>query len=144
MSIESEESVDFNNNNISEVLIEKKTSKWIAKTFAQTHTWGLSVVAPNGAGKSTFAETNPDWVDGDKLVLSVTGLGKKTSMTESDMKLCDEVTKVAKKLGLWVLTSTWWDPKLVDIFVIPPKNVLRTRVSLKDFHRDFFEKDIKP
>ena len=145
MSIECEHSVDSNNNTKLDVLrIEKKTSEWIAKTFAQTHTCGLSVVAPNGAGKSTFAETNPEWVDGDKLVCSVAGLGKKTSMTESDMKLCDEVTNIAKKLGLWVLTSTWWDPKLVDVFVIPPKNVLRTRVAQKDFHRDFFDKDITP
>lgn len=124
--------------------ITQKTRDWIAKTNPRTHVQGLSVVAPNGAGKTTYVKTHPDWVDGDDLLKGVIGMGKKASMNEEDMKRADSVTKEGKRLGLWILTATWWDPKLVDVFVVPPADVLRERLAKKDFPGDFYEKNIAP
>jgi hypothetical protein len=45
-------------------------------------------------------------------------VGEKVVMTEADMLLADETTKKYTELGTNLLVATWWDPKLVNAFVI--------------------------
>ena len=124
--------------------INENITKFIETSSAVIHSTGLSVVAPNGAGKSTYARKRRDWVDGDDLLEAVINMGKKTEMSENDMKRADRVTKQAKEKGLWILTATWYDPKLVDIFVVPREEELKKRLEKKDFPRGFYENNIAP
>jgi hypothetical protein len=48
-------------------------------------------------------------------------------MTISDMKRADEVTKRHKAKGENLLVATWYDPDLVDGFVIVPLKILAAR-----------------
>tara|TARA_B100000900_G_scaffold155828_1_gene132435 strand:- start:676 stop:1194 length:519 start_codon:yes stop_codon:yes gene_type:complete len=124
--------------------IDENIIDFIKKSNAVIHSNGMSVVAPNGAGKSTYARKRKDWVDGDELLKAAISMGKKTEMSENDMKRADRVTKRAKERGLWILTATWYDPKLVDIFVVPREEALRERLEKKDFPRGFYENNIAP
>jgi len=90
-------------------------------------TRGRAVVAPNNSGKTTFARKHPGWLDQDVLLKREAGLGAKRRMTEDDMRAGDRVTAKHVERGDNVLVATWWDPNLVDAFVIIPEDELRRR-----------------
>jgi hypothetical protein len=88
---------------------------------------GQVIVAPNNSGKTTFARSNTQWVDHDVLFKGDAGVGEKVAMTEADMLQADETTKKYTALGMNLLVATWWDPKLVNAFVIIPEATLKER-----------------
>lgn len=88
---------------------------------------GKVVVAPNNSGKTTYANAHPQWEDHDVLLKKEVGMGMKQKMTERDMKQADVVTQKYIKLGKNQLVATWWDPALVDAFVIIDTTVLQRR-----------------
>lgn len=88
---------------------------------------GCVIVSPNNSGKTTFAKESAAWTDHDDLFLKETGIGEKKAMTIADMKRADEVTKRHKAKGENLLVATWYDPGLVDAFVIVPLKTLSSR-----------------
>lgn len=90
---------------------------------------GRVIVAPNNSGKSTYARAHPRWVDHDRLLREDTGMGQKPpgGMDKKDMQAADAVTKRHRARGTNMLVATWWDPALVDAFVIIPQAELRRR-----------------
>ena len=110
-----------------DVLVVKRQAARLLTCFSAATHRGRAVVAPNNSGKTTFARRHPQWLDQDVLLKQEAGIGAKKQMTEHDMKAADRVTKGHVARGDNVLVATWWDPKLVDAFVIIPRDELRRR-----------------
>ena len=88
---------------------------------------GHVIVSPNNSGKTTFAQGSAAWTGHDDLFLGETGIGEKKAMTIADMKRADKVTRGHKAMGKNLLVATWYDPSLVDAFVIVPLKTLASR-----------------
>lgn len=88
---------------------------------------GLVVVAPNNSGKTHYARRHPHWHDHDVLFRKETGTGQKLEMSEEDMHAADRVTARHRAMGDDMLVATWWDPRLIDAFVIIPQSTLEGR-----------------
>lgn len=110
-----------------DVLVVKRQAARLLMCFSAAMARGRAVVAPNNSGKTTFARNHHEWLDQDVLLKREAGLGAKGHMTEDDMKAGDRVTKRHVDRGDNVLVATWWDPKLVDAFVIIPRDELYRR-----------------
>lgn len=93
---------------------------------------GRVIVSPNNSGKTTFAQKSTTWTDHDDLFLTETGIGEKEAMTIADMKRADEVTRLYTARGKNLLVATWYDPSLVNAFVIVPVKTLASRKLTKE------------
>ena len=85
------------------------------------------VVAPPGAGKSHWLARqgkNTKWQEGDKLYK-----GDTRNLTEAKLKKFDAQNRKFKKQGKHVLTSIWYDPKVVDHAILIPMATLKRNLK---------------
>ena len=137
------------------------------------HNVGRSIIMPSGSGKSYWMKnlqhtSNGTWnaipkksfIDSDPLMIAVGAMpplnGKDYSgglTWESNMeeicKRCDKVMTICKEKGLWIMGASWWDPKLIDAFVIMPKELNKKYLEGKKqqgegFEDDYYEKTVVP
>ena len=97
---------------------------------------GRAIVAPNNSGKTTFLQTHPGvgWHDQDDLLAQDLGMGAQSERyTASQLRSADALTERYKKQGLNLLVSAWYDPGVVDGFVIIDAEVLRERLGSAEF-----------
>ena len=90
------------------------------------HSKGLFILAPSGAGKTHFCnnQTEPNWIDGDKIWYSAKAHPKGAWWLEPGEKIgridarSDIITYEAKAQGFWIIgaSNQWLKP---DAIVIP-------------------------
>jgi len=87
--------------------------KDLAKEFTR-HDKGFFILAPSGAGKTHYikAQSQPDWIDGDRLWLGARAhpnsrwwLEGEDTIREIDMR-SDVITAEARKQGFWILGAS--------------------------------------
>lgn len=137
------------------------------------HNIGRSIIMPSGSGKSYWMEklqhTNyNNWkaipkhsfIDSDPLMIAVgampplSGEDFSGGLTwDNDMeaicKRCDTIMIECKKRGLWIMGASWWEPPLVDAFVILPaaknREYLKGKQEIGEgFDKDYYENDVLP
>ena len=134
---------------------------------------GRSIIMPSGSGKSYWMKnlqhtSYKNWkaipkhsfIDSDPLMIAVGAMppleGEDFSgglTWDKDMetiaKRCDTVMIECKKRGLWIMGATWWEPKLVDAFVVLPaelnKKYLKGKSDIGEgFNKDYYKNDVLP
>ena len=117
------------------------------------HEHGLIAVGPNGIGKTYFIEEtqkSPEWIDGDNLMkycgAMPSGGDWSSDSFEDILRACDVCLTKAKELGAWVISSTWWEPSIVNFFILPSEDRHKEYFLKKDdkFDSNFWEENTKP
>jgi hypothetical protein len=90
-----------------------------AKPAVRPTATGRVIAAQNGSGRSTFARGSPVWLKQDN--------GQRRGTTEADRRAADSITRRHVQAGHCVLVATWWDPAIVDAFVIVDASELARR-----------------
>lgn len=137
------------------------------------HKMGRSIIMPSGSGKSYWMKNlqhtiyknwkaipRHSFIDSDPLMIAVGAMppleGDDLSgglTWDNDMeticKRCDKVMIECKERGLWIMGATWWDPPLVDAFVILPAALNQKYLQGKSkigegFDDDYYDKKVIP
>tara|TARA_Y100000022_G_scaffold151796_1_gene133647 strand:+ start:1405 stop:2037 length:633 start_codon:yes stop_codon:yes gene_type:complete len=150
-----------------------KLDRYLRELKPVYHNVGRSIIMPSGSGKSYWMKylqhtTYGDWnaipkqsfIDSDPLMIAMGAMpplhGEDFSgglTWNSDMeeicKRCDKVTVECKKKGVWIMGASWWDPALVDAYVILPEELNKTYLQGKKdigegFEGNYYEKTVVP
>ena len=150
-----------------------KLNTYLSNLSPVYHKMGRSIIMPSGSGKSYWMKnlqhiSYKNWkaipkhsfIDSDPLMIAVGAMppleGEDFSgglTWDNDMetiaKRCDTVMIECKKRGLWIMGATWWEPKLVDAFVVLPaelnKKYLKGKSDVGEgFDKDYYKNDVLP
>ena len=150
-----------------------KLNTYLSNLSPVYHKMGRSIIMPSGSGKSYWMKnlqhiSYKNWkaipkhsfIDSDPLMIAVGAMppleGEDFSgglTWDNDMetiaKRCDTVMIECKKRGLWIMGATWWEPKLVDAFVVLPaelnKKYLKGKSDIGEgFKKDYYKNEVLP
>ena len=91
-----------------------------------TATTGRIIIAPCATGKSHYLREHPecDWIEGDDLY-------KLHNILYYECELAHNINIEYKKLGMKIITSTWWTLDDVDAIIFSPIEILIERCRLE-------------
>lgn len=112
---------------------------------------GASIIMPSGTGKSYYIDRQnqnesikDEFIDCDPLTWEINAqphyvnnkvVNKCPWNWEDHLKIIclqvDEVVKIAKRQGFWIMGATWWDPSQVNAIVILPEAEHQNRLKNK-------------
>ncbi len=149
-----------------------KLNDYLTELNPVYHNVGRSIIMPSGSGKSYWMKNLQDttygnwkkipkhsFIDSDPLMIAsgampplegenLSGLNWKEHMKQI-CERCDMVTVKCKEKGLWLMGATWWDPTLVDAFVVLPEELNKKYLKGKGdvgegFNENYYERELKP